>query len=52
MEFLLNVLYWIQSANPDESTLTSYERLWDLYIAIEAKHLAAEDRVVARDTIR
>jgi hypothetical protein len=52
MEFLLNVLYWIQSANPDESTLTSYKRLWDLYIAIEAKHLAAEDRVVARDTIR
>ncbi|KAF9887222.1 hypothetical protein FE257_010476 [Aspergillus nanangensis] len=52
MDFLLNVLYWIQSANPDESTITSYERLWDLYIAIDAKHLAAEDRVVARDTIK
>lgn len=51
MDFLLNVLYWIQSANPDESTLTAYERLWDLYIAIDAKHLAAEDRLVARDTI-
>ncbi|KAJ5297272.1 uncharacterized protein N7443_008165 [Penicillium atrosanguineum] len=27
MDFLLNVLYWIQSANPNESSLTSYERL-------------------------
>ncbi|GFG16303.1 hypothetical protein IFM61392_09435 [Aspergillus lentulus] len=52
LEFLLDVLYWIQSANPDASTLTSYERLWDLYIAIDAKHLAAEDRVVARDTVK
>ncbi|PIG82100.1 hypothetical protein AARAC_000013 [Aspergillus arachidicola] len=51
MDFLLNVLYWIQSSNPDESTLTSYERLWDLYIAIDAKHLAAECRLVARWTI-
>lgn len=52
MGFLLNVLYWIQSANPDESALTSYERLWDLYITIGAKHLAAEDRVVAGDKIK
>ncbi|KAL5362015.1 hypothetical protein BJX96DRAFT_153271 [Aspergillus floccosus] len=51
MGFLLDVLYWIQSANPDESTLTSYDRLWDLYIAIDAEHLAAEDRAVASDTI-
>ena len=52
IDFLLTVLYWIQSANPDECTLTSYERLWDLYIAIEAKQLAAEDRVAARDSIK
>ncbi|KAE8133581.1 hypothetical protein BDV38DRAFT_274159 [Aspergillus pseudotamarii] len=52
IDFLLTVLYWIQSANPDEYTLTSYERLWDLYIAIEAKQLAAEDRVAARDSIK
>ncbi|KAJ6063689.1 hypothetical protein N7499_012369 [Penicillium canescens] len=52
MDFLLNVLYWIQSANPDESSLTSYERLWDLYIAIDAKHLAAENRMAARDSIK
>ncbi|KAB8254531.1 hypothetical protein BDV32DRAFT_132200 [Aspergillus pseudonomiae] len=51
MDFLLDILYWIQSSNPDETSLTSYERLWDLYIAIDAKHLASKDRVAARTSI-
>ncbi|GAB1197743.1 hypothetical protein APSETT444_007046 [Aspergillus pseudonomiae] len=51
VDFLLDILYWIQSSNPDETSLTSYERLWDLYIAIDAKHLASKDREAAWTSI-
>ncbi|GLA25441.1 hypothetical protein AnigIFM63326_002142 [Aspergillus niger] len=52
VDFLLSKLVWIQSANPDGSSLSSYERLWDLHIAIDAKYLAAESRVAAMDGIK
>ena len=38
-EFLLDILYWIREANGDAINISQPNRVWDLYIKIDARHL-------------
>jgi hypothetical protein len=49
--FLLNVLHWIGVANSDADAIKQHQRLWDLYIAIDAKLVGSEDQQEVRKDI-
>lgn len=44
IEFLLKILYWIRKANTSASSVAQHQRLLDLYVAIEGKHLGAMNK--------
>ncbi|KAK4038181.1 hypothetical protein C8A01DRAFT_17707 [Parachaetomium inaequale] len=50
--FLLDILLWINLANPDASAVSRPQRLLDLYIAIDAKCLGALDQQAERKQVR
>jgi hypothetical protein len=43
-DFFLDILRWIQRANPDAPSLSRPQRVLDLYLAIDAKYLGAADQ--------
>ncbi|KAF2170402.1 hypothetical protein M409DRAFT_35953 [Zasmidium cellare ATCC 36951] len=49
--FLLDILLWIEHANPDPSTISRPERITDLYLTIYAKFMASEDQDSERHMI-
>jgi hypothetical protein len=47
--FLLRILYWIKGQNRDATALVRPSRVWDLYMAIDARHLLCLEAEKAQD---
>lgn len=52
VHFLLQILGWIRDSHEEASSVTRFQRLFDLYVAIDAKCLGAIDRQAARNSIK
>lgn len=51
LHFLLDILFWIKQANPNNATVARQQRLIDLYVAIDAKCVASVDQERTRQSI-
>lgn len=52
VEFSLDILRWLQVANPEASSIDDYERIYELYGVINAKYLGSGSQLVMRNRIK
>jgi hypothetical protein len=52
VEFSLDILRWLQEANPEASSIDDYERIYKLYGVINAKYLGSESQMIMRNRIK
>jgi hypothetical protein len=52
LDFLLDILKWLKTSNPDASRISDFELIFSLYSAIHSKLVGTRDKVVLRERIR
>lgn len=52
LDFLLDILKWLKTSDPDASRISEFEHTFSFYSAIHSKLVGTRDKVVLRERIR